>query len=401
MGRGDVCLCAALVLASSLFSITATAENSDGPTYPLEVSTDKYQYLTGEPIAITLTNVGDQGIAFSTPPELHVVNSGGAAVVDEYWCLKLQVIVGLAAGEEMESGWDQTHLICTFSGGMDPMTGSQVPPGKYLIAMGHDNTYFGEYRGPIWDSVWIEILPQEFVPGPPSAPRNLCARAGNDRVTLTWSPPESDGGSPVTGYAVYRSTVPAGEVFVADAGLASSYYDLGLTNGQTYYYAVTAKNKAGESGWSNEVSARPARPPSEPLNPAALAGDGQVTLSWSPPADDGGSPITGYVVYRASAGGAKAPIARLGNALAYIDTDVSNGVTYSYSVKATNSMGEGPSSGVASASPSAPASNTENATETEQPWMPGTALPVAVLAAVLVFASALILALRRRLIGTK
>lgn len=38
--------------------------------------------------------------------------------------------------------------------------------------------------------------------------------------------------------------------------------------------------------------------PSAPQNLQASADDGQVTLSWSPPADDGGSPITKYKIYR-------------------------------------------------------------------------------------------------------
>ena len=36
--------------------------------------------------------------------------------------------------------------------------------------------------------------------------------------------------------------------------------------------------------------------PAAPTGVTAVAGDGQVTLSWTAPADDGGSPITGYVI---------------------------------------------------------------------------------------------------------
>jgi hypothetical protein len=134
---------------------------------------------------------------------------------------------------------------------------------------------------------------------------------------------------------------------------------------------------------------------------AAVAGDGQVALSWSPPADSGGSPVTRYIIYRAAAGGTKTPIVALWNALAYTDTDVTNDVAYSYTVAAINSFGEGPSSNEVTATPHAPASNTENTTSAEQsPW-PVAVLPVIVLAAVLIIATLLILVLKRKDIDTK
>ena len=68
--------------------------------------------------------------------------------------------------------------------------------------------------------------------------------------------------------------------------------------------------------------------PSAPLNLAAVAGNQQVTLTWDPPASDGGSAITNYLVYRSTTAGggvnewgnknpAVAPSARYAHTMAY------------------------------------------------------------------------------------
>jgi subtilase family serine protease len=96
-------------------------------------------------------------------------------------------------------------------------------------------------------------------PTVPYAPQNLKATAGNAQVALTWSAPLSNGGSPITSYNVYRSTTSGGEGQkpLATLGNVLAYIDTTVTNGQTYYYQVTASNSVGESIRSNEASATP------------------------------------------------------------------------------------------------------------------------------------------------
>ena len=94
--------------------------------------------------------------------------------------------------------------------------------------------------------------------GPPGAPTGLSAAAGNAQVSLTWNAPAFDGGSPITGYKVYRSTSTGTETFLANTGsTATSYTDSSAANGTTYYYKVSAVNVPGESGLSNEAFATP------------------------------------------------------------------------------------------------------------------------------------------------
>ena len=96
----------------------------------------------------------------------------------------------------------------------------------------------------------------------PGAPTGLTASAGNGQVSLSWQAPSSNGGVAITNYRVYRGTTSGGETQLTSGGCSNlgnvlSCTDTGLTNGQTYYYKVTAVNSVGEGAQSNEASAAP------------------------------------------------------------------------------------------------------------------------------------------------
>jgi hypothetical protein len=86
------------------------------------------------------------------------------------------------------------------------------------------------------------------VPSPPSA---LLATTRNNQVTLTWVSPV---GNP-TGYNVKWSFTSGGPYQLLVTNVQTTFYtDLGLANGGTYFYVVTALNAQGESLPSNEVA---------------------------------------------------------------------------------------------------------------------------------------------------
>jgi hypothetical protein len=207
----------------------------------------------------------------------------------------------------------------------------------------------------------------------PSAPRSVSAKAGNAYVVVSWSAPVSNGNSAITKYSVRRGTSPEGESWLADVAAVTSYNDTGVSNGQTYYYTITATNAVGESPESEEVSATPSQPgaatvPGAPQNISAEAGTGHILVSWYAPASDGGSAVTGYVVYRDSHTRKATPIATVGPVFAYADTDVEPGATYVYFVSAVNAVGEGPATGSANATvPSA--NGTANETDGDTDWL--------------------------------
>jgi len=185
----------------------------------------------------------------------------------------------------------------------------------------------------------------------PLAPQNLQATAGNQQVTLTWQAPGSDGGSSITGYKVYWGTVSGSYTDVQEVGNVLTYTVTGLTNGQGYYFAVTALNAVGESDKSNEVSAIPCTVPSAPQNLQSTAGNQQVTLTWQAPGSDGGSSITGYKVYWGTVSGSYTHVQEVGNVLTYTVTGLTNGQRYYFAVTAFNAVGESDKSNEVSAIP--------------------------------------------------
>src|SRR5207253_1577810 len=182
------------------------------------------------------------------------------------------------------------------------------------------------------------------------------ATAGNAQVALSWTTP-ADGGSPITGYKVYRGTVSGSLSLYQTLGVVSGYTDSGVTNGTTYYYQVSAVNAVGEGARSSEKSATPTAPATAPGVPTltATAGNAQVALSWTTPAN-GGSPITAYKLYRGTVSGSLSLYQALGATNGYTDTAVTNGTTYYYQVTAVNAVGEGSRSTQRSAQPAGPPS---------------------------------------------
>jgi hypothetical protein len=134
-----------------------------------------------------------------------------------------------------------------------------------------------------------------FTQGPsvgtlPSAPQSLAASAGDRSARLTWSAPADLGGSQVVNWAVdYGTGYEA--VFAAESMTAVMS---GLTNKAGYNFRVTAVNAAGSGPASNQAGATPLGTADPPAGVSTSVGPGAISLSWSPPGNDGGFPIDHY-----------------------------------------------------------------------------------------------------------
>jgi len=198
--------------------------------------------------------------------------------------------------------------------------------------------------GPLEPAPWG---PTETVPG---APTIGTATAGDTSATVTWAPPISDGGSPITGYTVIAvdATGAVAATALTDAG-PTSLTVTGLTNGDSYRLRVAAGNAVG-TGMSSDLSNAviPTAPLSAPLAPVigtATARVGSVSITWNAPRSDGGSPITGYTVTTVRAGtGTLVSHTFAASSRSAIVSGLFNGVGYRVRVTARNSVGASPAS---------------------------------------------------------
>jgi hypothetical protein len=182
----------------------------------------------------------------------------------------------------------------------------------------------------------------------PGAPTIGTATAGNAQATVTFTAPGSNGGSAITGYTVISN--PAGGVDSNAGTTGLSHVITGLTNGTAYTFTVTATNSVGTgpaSAASNSVT--PATVPGAPAIGTATAGNTQATVTFTTPASNGGSAITGYTVTCLSG-----PVTATRAASPITVTGLTNGTLYSCLVTATNAAGTSAPSATVSVTPTAP-----------------------------------------------
>ena len=202
----------------------------------------------------------------------------------------------------------------------------------------------------------VATLALAAVPDAPAAPT---ATPGNASASVSWTAP-ADNGSPITGYTVTSTPASAGCTTATTSCTVP-----GLTNGTSYTFTVVADNADGSSGTSPaSTSITPRTVPDAPSGVGATAANAALNVSWTAPANNGGSAVTGYTAtaYDASTGGTAQGTCTIATTSCTISS-LTNGTTYYVEVTAANVAGSGAASsprvsGTPVALPSAPQSVT-------------------------------------------
>ena len=165
----------------------------------------------------------------------------------------------------------------------------------------------------------------------PGAPANVVAEAvGATGARVTFEAPASNG-SPITGYRLYDSNGAK----IADCPNTVCEVN-GLRTGQQYSFAVSAVNEQGESARTTSNEITPTGVPDRPGGPSVTPGDGELTMTWDAP-NNNGSPITGYTVYATAATGSRT--CTTSGARTCTISGLVNDQNYTVTVVATNANG--------------------------------------------------------------
>lgn len=192
-------------------------------------------------------------------------------------------------------------------------------------------------------------------PETPSAPATANL---NTDVVVTWAAPASNG-SPISSYAVkfrQQDGVFTAETTYCDGSDAAVMAALSCTIPQSVFEAgpfslvlgdavratVEATNIKGTSspsavGDGATIIAVPDAPTSLQEDTAQRTAT-SLALQWTAPASDGGSPVLDYRIQYREQGGTYSDLATL-NALTYLATGLTSGITYDFRVEARNQFG--------------------------------------------------------------
>jgi hypothetical protein len=329
--RGD----AVKKISLSMSGPGAMPLRTNGGDVPVTVVDDSNVYVvTGDKVS-QFTVPGDGGplkpcVAWATRFYCTVEATGTVYVLDEAGHLANTIKVPDTAGGPIDLEVREDHLF------INAPTTSKAEvvdnQGRVKLVDKYANNILGGDPPPP-----VPPPPPEKPPvGPPGAPVNVRAAAGNAQARVTWNPAPANG-APIMKYVVEGDGKPPHEVGADQRSLDIA----GLVNGQQYTFTVYAVNAKGAGP---KRSANPVVPTAEVPDPpasvtAAENKDGTVTVTW-PAANGQGRNVTRYLVSAITGG---APAIQVG------DTDkptftvpagaLTYGTQYAFNVIAVNDKG--------------------------------------------------------------
>jgi titin len=177
------------------------------------------------------------------------------------------------------------------------------------------------------------------------APTNLTVtNIGLRSLSLGWSLPTSNGGSPIVDYKIEFSSnggITWNEISHT-ASASRSFNVTGLLRGKTYLFRVAAINDVGTGASSGSVSATTQiEPASAPQSLTSTSSTNTAQFSWLAPADDGGASVTSYRVEYSKDGLTWVTLSSKSTATSFKLSGLTPGTTYQVRVAASTRAGLG------------------------------------------------------------
>jgi uncharacterized protein (TIGR02145 family) len=182
----------------------------------------------------------------------------------------------------------------------------------------------------------------------PDAPTIGTATAGAGQATITYDAPGSNGGATITSYTA--TSFPGGITGTVTQATSGTITVMGLTPRTEYTFTVTATNAAGNSVASAVSNAvvTPFTVPDAPIIGTAIAGAGRATITYDAPGSNGGAAITSYTATSSSPDGIAGTITQATSGTITV-LGLTNGTAYTFTVTATNAVGNSVASAVSNA----------------------------------------------------
>ena len=348
----------------TLYTITSAPPDFSGiltmPFSPLSIIATPLTNGTSYTFNVLATNSkGDSPLSDPSPavmpvgvpgPPTNVTAVRGNASADVTW-----------DDPQNSGGSPITSYTVTSTPGNITITGIQKPATFSTLVNGTQYTFTVFATNAIGDS--IESTPSSPVTPAtvPNAPLNPSATAGNGEAQVVWDFPLIDGGSPIINFTVISIPATTGPQSTSDDSTTLIF--TGLTNGTAYRFTVYATNLIGNSPASaltNSVTPAGVTAPGPPQTvSASLVAEGVITVLWSAPVSDGGSSILSYKIYPNPADVAPQSVAAAFTNVDFNNT-LTNGTLYTFTVTATNAIGESVPSLGATATPIAGPSDVQS-----------------------------------------
>ena len=324
--------------------ITATPSTTANMT----IAALEYQGLSGAPGSVVLDQVAS---AAGTTTSAATVQSGPTPPTSGTNEEAIGFYADQGSNDTLAAGSGYTPRV-TVAPTSEP---EALVEDQVLSTSGTPNASASTGSNTTWMMATVVLKSEAMTPPTlPEAPAGVTATGGDGSAQVSWTPP-SNGGALISSYAItpYLGGVAQTPTIVSNAPPVSSTNIGNLTPGASYTFTVAATNTVGtgaQSAPSNAVTVLSLAVPAAPTNVTSTAGNTTAAVSWTAPSQDGGAPITSYLVtpgINTSEGITYlSPVEVTGNppTTGVTVTGLDNGTTYVFTVQAVNVEGTGASS---------------------------------------------------------